>query len=88
MHIPKMRDFTKDPKDEIWGNQSFRVNEVFLRPPTFLLCFKRYGFFILWFISTIWVVLREVVCIGALRGCLAVIDGFNGHFTARLSPNL
>ena len=33
--------FTEDPNEEIWGNQSFRVKEVFLRPPTFLLRFKR-----------------------------------------------
>ena len=39
--VPKRRDFTKDPKEEIWGNQSFRVKEVFLRAPTFLLRSKR-----------------------------------------------
>ena len=39
--VPKMRDFTKDPKEKIWRNQSFRVYEVFSRPPTILLRFKR-----------------------------------------------
>ena len=82
--VPKMRDFTEAPKEEVWGHQSFRVKEVFLRSPTFLLRFKRYGFFLFWFISTIWVVLREVVCIDALRGYLVVLDDFNSCFTARL----
>ena len=40
-YVPKMRDFTEDPREEIWRNQNFWVKEVFLRPPTFLLLFKR-----------------------------------------------
>ena len=71
MCVPKKKDFTEDPKEEIWGNQNFWVKEVFLRPPTFLLCFKRLGFFLLWFISNLRVVLREFGCVDALRGCLA-----------------
>ena len=34
-HVPKMRDFTKDPNEEIWGNKRFLAYEVFLRFPTF-----------------------------------------------------
>ena len=37
----KKRDFTEDPKEEIWKNQSFRDYEVFSRPPTILLLSKR-----------------------------------------------
>ena len=29
MYIPKRRDFTKDPKDEILGNQGFQAREAF-----------------------------------------------------------
>ena len=39
--VPKRRDFTEDPKEGIWGNQSFLVKEVFWRPPMFLLGSKR-----------------------------------------------
>ena len=28
MHIPKMRDFTEDPKEEISGNQGFQAREA------------------------------------------------------------
>ena len=39
--LPKKRDFTEDPNEEIWGNHCFRVKEVFLNSSTFLLRFKR-----------------------------------------------
>ena len=39
--VTKKRDFTEDPNEEIWGNQSFRVMEVLLRPLMLLLHFKR-----------------------------------------------
>ena len=39
--VPKMRDLTKYPKEEISRNQFFRDYEVFLRPPSVLLRFKR-----------------------------------------------
>ena len=35
VYVPKTRSFTKDPKNEIWGNQRFWAYEVFLRPSTF-----------------------------------------------------
>ena len=35
--VPKRRDFTEDPKEEILGNQIFRDKEVFLIPPSVLL---------------------------------------------------
>ena len=50
--VPKMRSFIKDPKEEIWRNQSFRVKEVFLRLPTFSTTLQEIRFFLLWFIST------------------------------------
>ena len=39
--VPKMKDFTEDPKEEIWRNQSFWAKEMFLRPLLVLLRSKR-----------------------------------------------
>ena len=39
--VPKMRDFTEDPREEISGNQNFRDWEAFMRPPSVLLRSKR-----------------------------------------------
>ena len=33
MYIPKRRDFTKDQKEEILGNQGFRAREAFYVTP-------------------------------------------------------
>ena len=33
-YVPKSRDFTKNPKEEIWGKSNARAWEVFLRLPT------------------------------------------------------
>ena len=40
-YVPKSKDFIEDPKMEIWGNQIFWALEVFSRPHSILLCFKR-----------------------------------------------
>ena len=45
--VPKTRSFTKDPKEEIWGNQSFRVKEVLLTLSTFSTILQKEGFFLL-----------------------------------------
>ena len=50
--VPKTKDFTEDPKKEIWGNWIFRAYEVFSRPPSVLLHSNRYGLFLPWFILT------------------------------------
>ena len=48
--VPKRRDFTEEPREEILGNQNFRDKEVFLRPPLVLLHSKSRRLFLLWFI--------------------------------------
>ena len=41
MHIPKMRDFTEDPKGEIWGNQVFWAKKVLLGLPNLAIAFQK-----------------------------------------------
>ena len=60
--VPKRRGFTEDPREE-----------VFLRPLSVLLCSKRSGFFLLWFIFHS---KGCLVVFYALRGCLAVFFFF------------
>ena len=85
--VPKRRDFTEDLKEEIWRNQIFWVwsaletsyhsttlQEVRILPT--LVYFHPLDCF------------KGGCLFDALRGYLAILEGFNGRFTARLWPTL
>ena len=84
--VPKRRDFTENPKEEIWGNQSFQIKEVFLRPPTFLLHFKRLGFFLLWFQFHLLGYLKGGCCVDVLRDSLDHLKTVFGRFYGLFVP--
>ena len=66
MYIPKMRDFIKDPKEEILGNQGFWAREA---------SYHATRFFLVWFIFHL---KGCLVVFSSLRGCWAVFSALRG----------
>ena len=84
-HIPKMRDFTKDLKDEILEIKDFRLRRLPIRSTAL----QEVDIFPTWFIFSLRDVLRYDCCVDTLRGCLdCVKTTLNGCFKARLWPAL
>ena len=68
--VPKMRSFTEDPKEEIWGNKRFWAYEVFLRPLTISTTLYEVGILpTLAYLYLFGLILGGLLC-GCLTGCL------------------